>query len=122
MENEVEREISKGLQCSRKLKYSVCGKGSFPALQKPDFLTLQLIYFQFYLVFLSIFTQLGVVWLGIALVGGLPGFVGLSNRVFRTPGDPKGKCINFQDMIIIISEKCESICINVSLQNVYLVA
>ena len=36
----------------------------------------------FYLVFDSIITKLGAVWLVIALVGGLPGFVGTSNSVF----------------------------------------
>ena len=83
VENELEREISKGLQCSRKLKYIGLGWRRSPRALKTCFLNSTMIIclnFARSTAKLGRFTTIQKV---IALVEGFPGFVGISNRDFR---------------------------------------
>ena len=83
VENEVEREISKGSECSRKLKYIGLGWRRSPRALKKCFLNSTMIiclHFSRSTAKLDRFTTIRKV---IAFVEGFPGFVGISNRDFR---------------------------------------
>ena len=83
VENEVEREISKGSECSRKLKYSGLGWRRSPRALKTCFLNSTMIiclHFSRSTAKLGRFTTIRKV---MCLVEGFPGFVGISNRDFR---------------------------------------
>ena len=99
VENEVEREINKGSECSRKLKYSGLGWRRSPRALKKCFLNSTMIiclHFSRSTAKLDRFTTFRKV---IALVEGFPGFVEIYNRDFR----------GFQEFAFLIQKKLKMI-------------
>ena len=81
--NEVEREISERSECSRKLKYSGLGWRRYPRALKTCFLNSTMIICLHFSRSTSVLVRFTPTRKVILLVEDFPGFVGISNLVFR---------------------------------------